>query len=440
MGFHLGLILIVFSFPVFAQPIVSKSTPEILDLKSSIQRASNDNPRLLLAKKESMIAKEQLRQARSLFYPKVNLWMDYVRYRHETLGNTYPELGNVVLEAPIPTRSTTRANPLSENLYLGRVGFIQTLYAGGKLNTTYRLSKANIQRAESKFISTQRDVEFETADAFYRLLAHAQMEKTLQEGLLDLVRVVGYPNQGHKKFIMSGYRANFRQKLADIRQKKQNAKLDYLRAMGVELFSEIEVEGDFNRKPVIENLQTALVWAKQNRNELKESLIQQEANQLSIQLSLSERYPTFLLGGGVEVRDKDLTLEETNWNTALSMNIPIFDGFSSRARIRESRHRAEQGRLQRVQLEDQVEMEVRTTFSQAAYWRNETNVRRIELEDLETSRRSYLVSQHSKYSLDQRVDFLTWLIDARLSLISAQLEHALAECRLSKSIGKSIGE
>jgi outer membrane protein TolC len=76
------------AMPLWSQP--PQGAVEKLTLASSLERARSNNPRLLLAGKELSIAKTQLRQAKSLYYPKVNLNLDYVRYRNETVGITSP--------------------------------------------------------------------------------------------------------------------------------------------------------------------------------------------------------------------------------------------------------------------------------------------------------------------------------------------------------------
>src|SRR2546426_9393868 len=69
---------------------------ETLTLKASLERARRNNPRLLAAETELSIAKTHLRQAKSLFYPRVNLNMNYVRYRNETLGVLPEEFGSTI--------------------------------------------------------------------------------------------------------------------------------------------------------------------------------------------------------------------------------------------------------------------------------------------------------------------------------------------------------
>lgn len=415
------------------------AVPERLTLDSSLERARANNPRLLLAAKELSVAKMQLRQAKSLYFPKVNLNLDYVRYRNETVGITSPELGGVILEAPIAqNRTEERGNPLARNLYLSRLGFLQTLYSGGKLNTTYRLSQAGVRRAESAVDTLRAEVEYETSQLFYRLIALREEEKVLNDELIEIDKLSKLVSGAHGRLALAAASTATRKRASDLNQEHQTVRFRYLQAMGVELFTNVDVDGNLDAAAALPDLQTVLAWAKQNRAELKETQIQEEVDQLSVELSRSERYPVFLWGGGVEIRNDDFPLKETNWNTALSMNIPIFDGFSGYARVKESRYRADQGRLRRVQLEDQVEIEARTAYSDWNHWNAEVEARRRQLAMLEELRTEAFGNNQSANSLNERIDFLHWRSDAGASLIEAQYELCTVQARLTKAIGRSL--
>lgn len=413
---------------------LSVSAAERLTLEESLDRARKNNPQLLLAAKDLSVARTQVRQARSLYYPKVNLRMDYVRYRNETLGLTSPDLGSLVLEAPIQNPDDTRSNPLSQNLYVGRLGFVQTLYAGGKVTATHRLSQAGLRRAESMVDTVRQSVECQTAQNFYRLIALSKQKSLLSSTLVDIDKLAKQGGSSHTQLAFAAAQSETQQRLSDVTQLEQTVRFNYLQSMGLELFSDVEVAGELEAVGDLPDLQTALVWAKQNRAELKETQIQEEVDHLTVELSRAERYPVFLLGGGLEVRNDEFPLDETNWNTALSMNIPIFDGFSSYARVRESRYRADQGRLRRVQLEDQVELEVRTAHSEWNHWKNEVNVRRRQWDMLEQSRRQAFQSAGAP----ERLDYLRWRADAGTRLIDAEYELCAAQARLSKAVGRPI--
>ena len=437
----LPLLLILTLAAAHAAEILPAGAREKLTLNDSLERASKNNPRLLLANKDLSVARTQVRQAQSLYFPKVNLNLDYVRYRNETVGITSPELGSVILEAPIAAnRDEQRGNPLSRNLYLGRLGFLQTLYAGGKVTATNRLSQAGLRHAENAVETVRHEVEFDTAIHFYRLLALHKEEALLSSALVEIDKLSKQSASAHGRLALSAAQAEMRKRLSDLNQQEQTVQFQYLQSMGLELFSDVDVEGELTAATDIPELQTVLVWAKQNRAELRETQIQEEVDHLAVELSRAERYPVFLLGGGVELRNDDFPLRETNWNTALSLNIPIFDGFAGYARVKESRYRADQGRLRRIQLEDQVEIEVRTAHSDWHHWRNEVEARQRQTELFERLRRAAYQENQGGNTLAQRLEFLQWKADASTSLIEAQYELCAAESRLSRAVGRPVSK
>lgn len=384
------------------------------------------------------IAQTQSREAKALFYPKVNFNFNYVRYRNETLGVTPEDFGHAVLEAPIASQTGARATPLAENLYLGRLGFRQTLYSGGKLRYTYKLSKAGVKRAESAYETLRHEVEYETTRAYFTLLALRRKDEILNEaeGRLDAL-AKERPGE-HGALGLSRARAEVRRRRAQLEREREKARFDYLQSMGMELFSDARPAGALEAPIFEDSLEELLVRAKENRAELKETQIQEELDQLSIHLSQAERYPVFLLGGGVEVRDQNFPLDDTNWNTALSMSIPIFDGFTSIARVRENRLRAEQGRLNRVRLEDEIEREARSAFIDHQNWKREAAARAEELSALESRGARY--AGRGSASLAERLDFAEWRVAAQLTLVDARYELCLAAARLVRSMGRSLVE
>src|SRR5436190_19677323 len=98
--------------PVFSQEN-GKTVHEVFTLDSSLDRAYRNNPQLLESQRNLALAKISTKEAKALFYPKINLNLNYVRYKNETLGITSPEMGNVILEAPIEGPNGERGNPLA---------------------------------------------------------------------------------------------------------------------------------------------------------------------------------------------------------------------------------------------------------------------------------------------------------------------------------------
>lgn len=421
------------AFLVFSILSFATADQEKLDLHGSLDRAIKNNPRLLTAQKELLIAKSQIAQAKSLFYPKVNLSLNYVHYRNETLGATSEDFGNAILEAPIVDENGVRGNPLANNLYLGRIDFKQTLFAGGKLNYTFKRSQANLRQADSFYDSLKRNIEFETASNFFRLIAIRDKRKLIQDTILDIEKLKNNLSDGFTGLLIDHQLSELKSTDSSLAQEQSKVRLDYFQSMGVELFSDIDVDGGMAVPTLTTDFQALLAWAKENRSELRSNLLQEEVDQLSVDLSLAERYPVFLLGGTYEFRNKDFPLNETNWSTALSMNIPIFDGFSSLARIHETKYRRDQSRLNRIQLEDQVDKEVRGAYNQFQLEYKEWLRNQDELKKL-----SKVSSLSSSRPLSEKVNLALWELGVKKSALDITLQLNLAKAELERAVGRSI--
>lgn len=417
------------------------SSRDVLTLKDSLDRAENNNPQLLVAKEELAITKAELKQSQALFYPSLNMGFNYIRYRNETLGITPPELGGVILEAPPTPSNGQRGNPSSDDLFLGRLGLVQTLYAGGRISSTYQLSKANVERAESAYDSLRFDVIYRTTKGFYSLVAAKEKEVLIKKMVDALTVLIERAPDFHSKVPLLRAKAELRRQMNDIHSFYKRTLLDFLQSMGVELFTDVDVVGRLDIPAPKIGLQEALVWAKQNRPELRETVLQERVDRLAVDLAMAERYPVVHLGGVYEVRNDESffntpNTNENNWNAALSLNIPLFDGFSSRAKIRRSRSQAEQGRYKRIQLEDQIEKEVRLAHEDYQRWSADVGLGQKELADINAAE----PSSKKGGSLLDRLEFLQWELGTSLHLVEARYELSVAKADLERAVGRPLSD
>jgi hypothetical protein len=105
--------------------------------------------------------------------------------------------------------------------------------------------------------------------------------------------------------------------------------------------------------------------------------------------------------------------------------------------VKESRYRADQGRLRRSQLEDSVDAEVRMAFADMEHWKNELSARERELSELRKSERTY-VGGRASGSLRERLDYLRWRLDRATDVVDGKLELCLANARLARALGRSV--
>ncbi|MBK9922851.1 MAG: TolC family protein [Elusimicrobia bacterium] len=116
--------------------------------------------------------------------------------------------------------------------------------------------------------------------------------------------------------------------------------------------------------------------------EIRGTEYQREMDRLAVNLSEAERFPVVALMAGYEAQRPGLPLDPNFWNATLNVNLPIFDGFASRARIRQTRIAANQSRIERAAIEDKIAREVRTAHADLIYWQDEAAARRDDWDRL----------------------------------------------------------
>ncbi|MHB9156238.1 MAG: TolC family protein [Endomicrobiales bacterium] len=114
-----------------------------------------------------------------------------------------------------------------------------------------------------------------------------------------------------------------------------------------------------------------LSGAVQYRPELRQTQFQETIDSLRVNLSLTERYPTVTLGASYEWIGEKVPLDKSNWNATININVPVFDGWASWARIRQRKYQAREGKIRRSRIEDQIRFDVRQAYTDYSFWKKQ---------------------------------------------------------------------
>jgi len=400
-----------------------------LNLDDSIKRALQNNQELLSIKEEVIIAKQRVRESKSLYYPKVDMNFNASKYLAENDFVLNQDFGSTLM------RKTSNAEP--DEFYVARAWLRQFLYTGGRAKSTLRLAKINLERAKTSAEVIRQDVIFKTTKAFFNCLLVKKQAERYRNGLSNAERILNRSRLNSSGRIKA---KKIRNSLANrVREKERylaKVMLLYLDTLGLELFTKVGLDGELRSKALELDLAKLLAWAREHRPELRQTQFQKEIDKLAVNLSLAERYPTVTLGAGYEYNDPSFPLDTRNWNATLNFNLPIFDGFSSRARIKQRKHQANRGRIQYTELEDRVQLEVRQAFVDYDFWSKEVLSRKKELEEIENL---VEVLGKSKNVLD-RLEAIKSLVEADVYYDDAVYNHIVAKAKLEQAVGKAIEE
>jgi outer membrane protein len=397
-------------------------------LEESVRTALANNPGLLAVRTDVRISEQRVWEARSSFLPKVDLQMNGSRYNSSQPTVVSPDLGTIFL------RPSRNGDP--DSFYAARLGLRQVLYNGGRLGDNLRLAKAALEQSRLREEDLRRQVIQNAVKSFYDMLLAREQKALAEESSRQVDAVLERTPAWAEgaRFVWEALQGRFRRNLAERRRSEEKARLDFLNTLGLELYTLMDVRGELASSPVGLELPKLLAWAQQSRLEIRAVEFQREMDELAVNLSKAERFPVVALGGAYEYDDPTFPLRTRIWHATLNVSLPIFDGFSSRARIRQARYQAEQNRLMRGQLEDKIETEVRDAFAEVTYWQSEMSLRRDEMS---RARRAVKDLSGSK-NINDRASAESWALEAGQAYWESVHGHLVALARLENSVGRSL--
>ena len=397
-------------------------------LDQSVQAALVNNPGLLSAEAEVKIAEQRVGEARSNFFPKVDLQLNGSRYKARQDTIVSPDLGTILLS---PSRGD---NP--DTFYAARLGAKQILYNGGRGGTNLRLAKAALEQARVREEDLRGQVVLSAVKSFYDMLLARKQKELAEEAAARvdafLTRTPSW-DEGTRA-VWEALQGRFRRNLAERRRAEQRATLDFLNTLGLELYTLVDLSGRLSSSEVHLELPKLLAWAQESRLELRATDFQREIDQLAVNLSKAERYPVVALGAAYEYNDPTFPLRTQLWHTTLNVSLPIFDGFSSRSRIRQVRIQADQNRIQRGQLEDMINTEVRDAYGDVVYWQEEMSQRSDEMSRAQKSLRDLERSRN----IPVRASAESWALEASQAYWESVHGHRVGLARLEKAVGRTV--
>ncbi len=407
------------------QPVPDRT----LTLEDSVRLATNNSQALLTSHEDVDIALQRVREAESLFFPKLDLNanMNKFRVQNNTPLLLHPALGPTLV-----------SNDPHENFYTARANIYQTVYEGGRLQNTWRQARISYERARSVNESLELQVTNAAKEACYDLLLAQEKSRQYHEivGKLDTLE---HSKGGslHERIGFESELDYLRAEAADASLAEQQARLSYLRTLNLELNTTILLKGQLETHPMELDLQKMLAWASQYRSELRQTEYQQELDALGVSLSLAERTPTVAFGASYERTGTDVSLPTANWVGTLNVNLPvsISDMFYGFAKVREHRAEYRQATLKHAETEDQIQMQVRQAFMKYRFWQDELLPREQAWKRLEDMVSPLHKGEGNSF---ERAEAERMLLEARLRFEEAVHGHLAALAALEGAVGHPL--
>ena len=330
------LLLLFLVSPIFAQGV-----ERVLTLDDCTKLALNINQDILIAKEAVSYAEQRVNEAKSLYFPKLDLNFNVSRFSNdfETLINSHYLPATILL-------------PYGDMdyFYSTKLALWQPIYNGGKTVATNKLAKINYEKAKTNAEVKKNEVVAEVKSQFYKNIA-------LKEKI-----------QIYKDYLSKKTNVNLQEQLEILEHQYELETLELLSLIGLELDTVIDIEGTLETEKLDLDLQQCILWAYQFRPEIKTTQYQESMDNIGVNLITMEKLPTVMLGASYDWLGDDLEKWERDWYISLNINLPLFEGGAVFSRLKQKKIQARQATIERAKIEDRIKLEVRKAFSEYNFW------------------------------------------------------------------------
>ena len=342
------------------------------------------------------------------------------------------------------------------NDYAGDITLQQPIWLAGKVGLGLKAAKTYKKIARKALVQNRAQLKSDIIrDYFWLVLTRAVVDVTSES-----ITLANRHAEMVKRMLDVGLSSEFdylRAQVAiktlepDLAQAQQNASLAEIRLLdrlglqpGINLVPIDQLlESDLAlEKPVGNTPDEAFTSALNNRSELEIFALREELNSIAISAEERSLYlPNlfFILNYRRQAQQDVVDIANTYWvegfNWMLSMNVPLFDGFATQARIQQKKIDLRKSQLDRLQLEQGIRLEVNNAVGDIKRTRKQVASQKAAEQLAEKAHEIAIIR------FDQGVGTELDVLDAQLSLKNARLgllqglfERRIAEAEYARIV------
>ncbi len=415
-----------------------------LTLDEAIAMALRQNPFFLATQEKEAQARSAVRESVSRFLPTLNA------QGMDTLDEKL-----FVLEFPslIPGQPPQRISIDFTKNYQMSLAFSLPLFAGGRLVAGYKQANYNLQANRETVRLSEQETIFNVKRSFYGYLLAREFSAVAEEalGLADKFRenVKNLYEVGMaSKFDLLRSEvqvANLKPQAIKARNSVEVAGLGLKTILGIDLDTPLEVKGELAATPLDTATEGVIEEALARRPELRQLDYQRRMAGEMLKIARGAALPTLAIGGAYNFWSDALNFRKGSWQNYyainLSLSLPIFNGFESRARVGQSKAMIRELEWTRKGLSDMIAFEVRQAVL------NDTQARDTLLsqeKNVEQAREAVRIAElNYAEGLATNLDVSTAqmaLSQARTNYSQALYDCVISQAQLEKAVGRSRSE
>ncbi len=413
-------------------------------LDEAIAMALLQNPFYLATQEKVAQAKAQVRQAASGFLPTLN-----------AQGTDTLDEKLFVLEFPslIPGQPPQRFSIDFTRDYQMALSFGLPLFTGGRLTAGYKQANYGLQASREGVRLSEQETIFNVKRAFYTYLLAKEFSAVADE---SLALAEGFRNNV-KNLYDVGVASKFELLLAEVqvtnlkppsiraRNGIEVAALNLKTILGLPLDTPLEIKGELVSPPLDPVTEAVVEEAQAQRPELRQLDYQRLMAGEMLKVARGTGLPSLAIGGMYNLWSDRLVFRKVDWQNyytiSLSLNIPLFNGFDTLAKVGQSKAAIREIEWNRKGLAEMISFEVKQAVLNRAQAR-ETLL--SQEKNVEQAREAVRIAElNYAEGLATNLDVVTAQVGLRQA--STNYSQALYDCvisdaQLEKALGRSRSE
>ena len=437
--------------------------PQVLTLAESIELAKQSNLTLQTAEQNLKAAEAEVRAARAGLLPRITASGNYTYFKdiqksviQAEGGFGFPRPGGETNEMSPP--SADNESDLIELEFgahhnvQGTVSLTQPIFAWGRYYYGYQAAQLNYQAVQRDVDAAANQLRLDVSEAFYGALVAQEFVRVAQQSVSLVEEQLAIAEAS----LDAGAATNFdvlraKVQLANAKSQHiraqngvQTAKNAYKTILNIPLSENISVKGTLdipeNRKIPALKLEGLIQKALESRPEVHRTQFAEDAVRKQIDIAKTRSRPDLGFFTNYQISQNErLTEMNRIWSLGFQINIPIFDGFATRAAVQQTETALKQVQLGGTQMKVGVEFEVRAAYLNLRGAETLIEVQREAVAQAQESVRiANLQFQNGIITTVALTDTQLALAQAEVNRLQAHHDYIVGLARLEKAIGQKL--
>ena len=438
---------------------VSANEAKVYTLEQSLQIAREKNIAIKVAEENVKSAKSQITGSRALMLPRLSANGNYTYFRDVQKsviqadgGFGFPVPGDDMEDMP-SSEPDNEAELIelefgAHHNIQGTMSLTQPIFAWGRFYQGYQAAKIGYDAAQQELVTAYDKLRLDVSQAFYQVLIAQEFVKVAEQSVVlvnDQLKIAETSFEAGTSTNFDVLRAkvllaNATSQLIRAKNGVEHAKNIYKNTLNLPLSEDVSVDGSFEITEVNLQIDELIDLALKNRPEVKRSLLNTEVGKKQLSIAKTRNLPDLAFFSNYQISHNErLTQMNRIWSLGLQINIPIFDGFASRAAVEQSESALKQTELGTEQIKSVVESEVRKAYLDLHEAKSLINTQLETVNQAEESVRiATLQFENGMITSVEMTDTQLALMQSKVNRLQAYHDYVLGIVRLERAIGQRI--